>query len=405
MDSIEERIDVRGDGRIILYKREGLKNPKWQARVRVPNATGYKIVTTKTANLLEAQVFATNLYEKLYFDVKAGGSLSSKTFRQVFEEWEARLKKQAHTRQGGSWDDTISRVRTYAVQYFGSKRIADLKATDFADYWIWRRTNYSRKPPSNPTLRRERICLLPMLKFAKQRGYIISIPELETPKFKSQRRSTFTDAEWETFYTKARAWVKDAERLATWRDRYVAQHCFLILANTGLRVGELRKLRWSDLRTIKIDASSQLVAWVQGKTGAREVVFQPGADSYVKQIYDFRVGELENAPVLDGFVICHKDGSAVQSFKKSFISLMTYAKIPIERNGMARTIYSLRHFYATKRLENEASPFLLAKQMGTSVEMLERFYGQTSVNPSTAKSVSKGNQQANKLTEGAYPFD
>ena len=34
----EERHDVRGDGRIILYKREGLKNPKWQARIRVPNA-------------------------------------------------------------------------------------------------------------------------------------------------------------------------------------------------------------------------------------------------------------------------------------------------------------------------------------------------------------------------------
>jgi len=50
----EERIDVRGDGRVILYKREGLKNPKWQTRIRVPNATGYKIVTTKTADENEA---------------------------------------------------------------------------------------------------------------------------------------------------------------------------------------------------------------------------------------------------------------------------------------------------------------------------------------------------------------
>jgi integrase len=82
----EERVDVRGDGRIILYKREGLKNPKWQARIRVPNATGYKIVTTKTADLNEARVFASNLYEKLYFDVKAGGTLSSKTFKQTFDE-------------------------------------------------------------------------------------------------------------------------------------------------------------------------------------------------------------------------------------------------------------------------------------------------------------------------------
>jgi hypothetical protein len=84
---------------------------------------------------------------------------------------------------------------------------------------------------------------------------------------------------------------------------------------------------------------------------------------------------------------------------------MTYAEIPIVRNGMARTIYSLRHFYATKRLESETSPFLLAKQMGTSVEMLEKFYGQTSVNATTAKSVSKGNQKAGSNNNSDYPFD
>ena len=31
------------------------------------------------------------------------------------------------------------------------------------------------------------------------------------------------------------------------------------------------------------------------------------------------------------------------------------------------------------RLSNDTSPFLLARQMGTSVEMLEKFYGQTVV--------------------------
>jgi hypothetical protein len=49
-----DKVDVRGDGRVILYKRDGLKNPVYQARLRVPNAAGYKIVTTKTANLREA---------------------------------------------------------------------------------------------------------------------------------------------------------------------------------------------------------------------------------------------------------------------------------------------------------------------------------------------------------------
>lgn len=402
---VEERIDVRGDGRVILYKREGLKNPKWQTRIRVPNATGYKIVTTKTADVNEARVFATNLYEKLYFDVKAGGTLSSKTFKQTFDEWEKSLKTQGHTRQGGSWDDTIERVRSYALGYFGQKRMSDLKTMDFADYWNWRKTNYSRKAPTNGTLKRERTCLIPLLKFAKKRGYLTEIPEIEAPQFKGQRRSTFTDAEWKTLYTKARAWVREAEKLATWRDRFIAHQYFLVLANTGMRVGEIRNLRWSDLRMMTIDDSKQMVAWVQGKTGAREVVFQPGADAFIRRIYDMRLDEVEGEPDKDSYVFCHPDGSAIQSFKKSFQSLMKFAEIPIVRNGMSRTIYSLRHFYATKRLESETSPFLLAKQMGTSVEMLEKFYGQTSVNATTARSVSKGSQRSGSAKDSQYPFD
>jgi hypothetical protein len=71
---------------------------------------------------------------------------------------------------------------------------------------------------------------------------------------------------------------------------------------------------------------------------------------------------------------------------------------------MDRTIYSLRHFYATQRLSHETSPFLLAKQMGTSVEMLEKFYGQT-VTSSLAAEISKSKQKAADPTEKGYPFE
>jgi integrase len=63
--------------------------------------------------------------------------------------------------------------------------------------------------------------------------------------------------------------------------------------------------------------------------------------------------------------------------KTGFNALLKFAGVPVERNGGSRTLYSLRHFYATMRLSNDTSPFLLARQMGTSVEMLEKFYGQT----------------------------
>jgi integrase len=230
------------------------------------------------------------------------------------------------------------------------------------------------------------------------------MPETAKPKTSAVRRPTFTLDEWRTITRKAREWVAEGKRKATWRDRFVAQQYFLILANTGMRVGELRMLRWSDLRTVQTDEGNRMVAYVRGKTGVREVVFQQGAEVYVKRLYDLRLDELAAPPDKDGFVICHVDGQPIHSMKRSFRSLLDFARIPIERDGMARTIYSLRHFYATQRLSNETSPFLLAKQMGTSVEMLEKFYGQT-VSSAVAAQITKGKQTSANESERTYPFE
>ena len=50
-----------------------------------------------------------------------------------------------------------------------------------------------------------------------------------------------------------------------------------------------------------------------------------------------------------------------------------------DTHGDNRTIYSLRHTYATLRLQNGTNVYWLKKNMGTSVTMIERHYGQTNV--------------------------
>jgi len=105
-------IDLKGDGRIVLYKRTGLKKPKWQVRIRVPNATGYRIVSSKSSDWDEAKRFAEGLYEKTYMHVLNGGQIRSRTFKQVFEDWEKNLDQLGPNRQGGSWKASVDRVRT-----------------------------------------------------------------------------------------------------------------------------------------------------------------------------------------------------------------------------------------------------------------------------------------------------
>jgi len=405
MSKYEDQRDLRGDGRVILYKRSDLKNPKWQVRIRVPNASGYKVVSAKTDDIREAERFALNLYEDTYLHVKAGGTVQSKTFKQVFEEWKKYVTTMGHTRRGGSWESTINRIAIYALPFFGAKKIDMIGPIDFGDYWAWRKKNFNRKQPSNGTLRRERTSILPVFKFAVSRGYIPSMPNTDPSKATLERRPTFTQDEWRTIYTMARDWVVEGESKATWRQRFMTQQYVLVLANTGLRVGEVRGLRWSDLRTVNTTDGTRLVGEVHGKTGVREVVFQSGADEYIKRIYDMRVEELGEAPPDDQVVFCHRDGTQVQTMKNAFISLLKFAGVPIERNGGSRTIYSLRHFYATMRLSHDTSPFLLAKQMGTSVEMLEKLYGQTVTSELAAQITRAPRHKLSPKKEKTYPFE
>jgi hypothetical protein len=57
------------------------------------------------------------------------------------------------------------------------------------------------------------------------------------------------------------------------------------------------------------------------------------------------------------------------------------------------------------RLSNETSPFLLAKQMGTSVDMLEKFYGQTVTSELAAQITKASRNKATPKKEKAYPFE
>ena len=118
-----QKVDVRGDGRVVIYLRDGLKRPIWQARIRVPNSTGYKVVSTKTENQRDAERFALDLYEEIYMHVRAGGSIKSKTYRQVFDEWVDAISTLGSTRQGGSWIDKVDRVRAYSLDFFGNKKL------------------------------------------------------------------------------------------------------------------------------------------------------------------------------------------------------------------------------------------------------------------------------------------
>jgi len=61
-------------------------------------------------------------------------------------------------------------------------------------------------------------------------------------------------------------------------------------------------------------------------------------------------------------------------FKKMLNGILTEQKLKFDRNGKARTAYSLRHSYICFRLLEGADIYQVAKNCRTSVEMIEKHY-------------------------------
>lgn len=133
MTKRDEYTDLRGDGRIMLYRRTG--SPNYQVRVRGSN--GYITKSTNSSILRESERFGEDLYEEMYFRIKRGGDIISPTYQKIFNEWKKYRLNSGTTSKGGSWVKTIKNGKEYSIQYFGKKKIDKISNQDFSKYWEW----------------------------------------------------------------------------------------------------------------------------------------------------------------------------------------------------------------------------------------------------------------------------
>ncbi|MDC3279122.1 hypothetical protein OAU68_02380 [Litorivicinus sp.] len=135
---MDEQIDVRGDGRIVLYRRSDSANSVYHVRLRIPGSNGYKRLSTKHSKRRDAEHFALNLYEELYFHIRDGGSLNAPKFSKAFDAWKKACAKKKTTLKKGSWENTIQRVEMYALEYFGDTQIDEIGKKEISSYVTWR---------------------------------------------------------------------------------------------------------------------------------------------------------------------------------------------------------------------------------------------------------------------------
>jgi integrase len=150
--------------------------------------------------------------------------------------------------------------------------------------------------------------------------------------------------------------------------------------NTGVRHGtEALPLRWKHLQWHWIGDKKYLRIWVSGKTGPRYLI----AKNVVIKVLE-RVLKWQKLPYsgLDAIIEAKFDrlifrlptGEQISNMENIFRNLMVRSCMRMDSGGQNRTLYSLRHTYATFALARGLDIHTLARQMGTSVGMIERHY-------------------------------
>ena len=383
-----QEIHTRDYGDIVLYTRSDTKHEKYYCRIKIKGSTGYRKFGTDEVDPRLALNAAEKKYRELILLQDRTGGIHHKSFLVVMREWEQSVRKSS-TKSPKLIDDYIEKMERYAVPFF--KRfsgIAEIREVHLEEWIDCRRSNYLRSRPKDTTITRELAGIKQVFEFAVSREYLptrLKFPVVGSPP---NPRPAFTTDQYRKLYRGLRQSVNDGQGHPThYRARFYLHHYVLILANSGVRIGELRGLTWGDIESRR-DGQGVLM-YVRGKTKKRrQVVPQPSVAKYLKRIKDYREGEL-GKPVPDNEpVFCAQNGSTVESYKKGFKTVLKSIGLTVDDEGNPFTLYSLRHTYATMRIINGVPHYFIASNMGTSVEMLMKFYGHL-VNESVADEITK----------------
>jgi integrase len=153
---------------------------------------------------------------------------------------------------------------------------------------------------------------------------------------------------------------------------------FLLL--TGMRHGtEAMNVEWRHCEWYEYDKVRYLRVRVSGKTGERYLIAKHEAVGVLHRLHSRQqdVSSLDFDRVL-GHIGKHLFRNAIglrpRTFNGMFEKLMRESSLALNGAGQKRTLYSLRHSYATAELLAGTDIHTLSKQMGNSAGMIEKHY-------------------------------
>lgn len=369
---------------VAIYKTHA--SPYWFARIRDPQLKKYVVRSTKETSRISARSAAMELAAEIFSKKKeTPNEFSFRYFSKRYVERASRLV--ANGERNGNYIRTttlcLNNPEWGLIKYFGNQDIRALKTRHWAEFL----DSLSRKRPdlSSSTRNSLSATFRNVLKVARDDGVIESVPETPRTKQKDNPRPFFRFfpliAKEQDAYKRLLA---EAQKLAddrvTVRGVEITEELrdlILFVVHTFVRptTTELYELRHNDVQ-VAMHPKRLLLTIRNGKTGfriANSLETAVGVYRRIKERYPHTKGE--DYLFLPDYA---NRATASRIIQRQFNEALKRADLKLDHfTGTKHSVYSLRHTAICMRLilsEGQVNIYNLAKNAGTSVEQIERFY-------------------------------
>lgn len=369
MGKLTDRHVINDD--IYLYKQE--RSTRWHARFKLDKDWYSK--STKEKDIQQAIVKAIQLQAE--YKIMLNNNIPVHTSRKLQKHTFDAIADIAIERMEADYKPAYKRlvaaIKQYHKPYFGQYTIKEIDVDKLKEFDAYRITQLKRVPAKD-TVKDHNAALQRVFDEAVIRKYITQteLPELINTGRSGERRAAFSRDEYDTIVKACKEWIDEVAQTKSKAIRETLYYYIQIAALTGIRPGtEMEQLEWRDVSTV--DAKGEIYTTItvrKGKTtaytGTREIVCKD-------ELQDIIIDYIKFVGTTDLNTKMFNLGIGSDVFGKNFRKLLKKLGLQQDAHGK-RTLYSLRHTYITWELQNGVPLHVIAKQVGTSDDMIQDFY-------------------------------